>query len=45
MQRPTGKKEEKTETQKLEYLEKEKSFLDEKKKSIFIIIQVLSFGK
>ena len=32
MQRPTGKKEEKTETQKLEYLENEKSFLDEKKK-------------
>ena len=38
------KKEGKMEIQKLEYLEKEKSFSDEIR-SIFIIIKGLSFGK
>ena len=39
-----GKKEGKTKKQKLEYLENEKSFLDETK-NIFIVFEGLSFGE
>ena len=31
--------------QKIEYLENEKSFLDERKKAFFIIFEIFSFGK
>ena len=41
----TGRKKGRTEIQKFEYFENEKSFLDKKKKTFFIVFVGLSFGE